>query len=101
MLTSSQNNIHEGLFFDSDGYLRCPINNDKGLSMDTSAVPSADSTGLYIKAGRGLTFYNGKHVQGTDPEVHGSLEVDPVALVELIKNDSTALAALKSALGLV
>ena len=94
------NNIHEGLFFDSDGYLRCPINNDKGLSMDTSAVPSADSTGLYIKAGRGLTFYNGTHVQGTDPEV-GSLEVDPVALVELIKNDSTALAALKSALGLV
>ena len=94
------NNIHEGLFFDSDGYLRCPINNNKGLSMDTSAVPSADSTGLYIKAGRGLTFYNGKHEQGTDPEV-GSLEVDPVALVELIKNDSTALAALKSALGLV
>ena len=68
--------------------------------MDTSAVPSTDSTGLYIKAGRGLTFYNGKHEQGTDPEV-GSLEVDPVALVELIKNDSTALAALKSALGLV
>lgn len=94
------NNIHEGLFFDSDGYLRCPIDNNKGLSMDTSAVPSADSTGLYIKAGRGLTFYNGKHVQGTDPEV-GSLEVDPVTLVELIKNDSTALAALKSALGLV